>query len=180
MMRKVTEIDEEWDFPYSIIESREDIIIIEQAEFYPAEIDENKVPIIPVGEAATWEDVHNLRYFDLRIGNYIYSWDKKEGHIHIGLSGDKIGLVKYRAAIVNFKQRGNTKKTVVPKLFGEPAVEIIDGYVGINGVSDGNLEYYDVSTKSYRKLNTIKRVAPDGGEYNLIFNPPIMEEDIYV
>lgn len=104
MMQKVEAIDEEWDFPYSIIESREGIIIIDQAE-----IDENKVPVIPVGE---------------------------------------------------------------------PAICIIDGYLGIDGVSDGDLEYYDVSTKSYRKLNTIKRIAPDRSEYECIFNPPIVEDVI--
>ena len=40
------------------------------------------------------------------------------------------------------------------------------------GVSDGDLEYFDVSTKTYRKLKEITRIAPDGNEYECIFNPP--------
>lgn len=60
MMRKVTEIDEGWDFPYSIIESREGIVIIVQSDFYPVEGE--PVPVEPVGDPTTWADVHNLGY----------------------------------------------------------------------------------------------------------------------
>lgn len=133
-------------------------------------MEQSTVDVVPTlyGEEASWEDVLNLGYFDLIIGEYKYSRTRKDGFKHFGMKDNKIGLVQYRGVTANGKELGKTKKVVIPKLVSSPALEIVDGYISINGLSYEDTIFYDISTRCNSTLGEIKRIAPDGSIYNII------------
>lgn len=181
MMRKVIEI-EEWEFPYSIIETQSECIIVDIPETYLTGYDETGEPIhtevdeSTIGESATWADVNNLFLFDLKIGSKFYSWKRKEGFIHIGLKDNKIGIVKYKPFYANGKELGKVKKTIIPEMLGNPALELVDGRLSINGQSYGDVEFFDMSMRCISKLSNILKIK-DGVEYPINF---MEREDVEV
>lgn len=179
MMRKVSDV-EGLDIPFTFIEQQEDGVIIDIPLSYSVDvevetddgivIEQEIIDIVPTlyGEPASWEDVFNLGYFDLQIGNFKYSTTRKDGFKHMGLDGGKIGLVKYRPVHANGRMIGNAKKTIVPSLVSSPPLEIVDGYISMNGSSYADTQFFDVSTRSMSTLGEIKRIAPDGEIYPII------------
>lgn len=172
---KVIDINSEWEFPFSIIEHQDDGIIIDIPISYNKDVsilDEDgneqteQILLNPLdyGVESSWEHVKNLMLFDLQIGSFKYSWTKKNGFIHIGLKDNKIGIVKYKPFTGNGKVIGNVRRTIVPEMFGNPVLEIVDGYITINGQSYADIEFFDMSTKSYSKLCEIKKIK-NGIEY---------------
>ena len=119
----------------------------------------------------------SLFHFDLKIGKNIYSWKRKTGFKHIGIKDNKIGLVKYSSVRANGKELSKTKKTVVPSMLGNPALEIIDGYIAVNGQSYADTPFFDVSTNTMSTLGNIKRIR-DGVEYDIKVKEHVIEEFI--
>lgn len=179
MMRKVTSV-EELTIPFTYIETQDDGVIIDIPLSYNVEvevdtedgiiIEQSTVDVDPTayGEEASWKDVMNLGYFDLQIGKFKCSRKRKNGFKHMGLKNNKIGLVKYNPVYANGKKFGNTKKTIIPKLVFTPPLEIIDGYISVNGASYETTPFKDMSTGQMSTLSEIKRIAPDGSVYPII------------
>lgn len=174
-MRKVSDV-EDLEIPYTIIEQQEDGIIVDIPLSYVE--DEEIIDIVPTlyGEEASWDDVESLFFFDLKIGSNQYSWNRKEGCRHIGIKDGKIGLVNYKPVYANGKELGKTKKTIVPSMLGNPALEIVDGYIAINGQSYADTQFFDVSTNSISTIGDIKRIK-DGIEYDLKVKERIIKEE---
>ena len=183
-MRKVITLDESWEFPYSIIEAQDDGYIIDITNPYLTGYDEEtgeplhtEVDESVIGDPATWEDVRNLFLFDLKIGNNLYSWRRKDGFYHIDMKGTKIGLVSYHSVRANGKVQGFTKKTVIPSMLGNPALEIVDGNLSVSGSPYADTEFYDVSTGQMTTLDSIKKVKDDI-EYLISFPEPVSEDEL--
>ena len=116
MLRKVEAIGE-WDFPYSLIEDREDCVIVDIPETYTriepvleddvpvveeVGVDENGNPIYQqvmqevvyevdvenVGVEASWEEVRSIWHFDLLIDGVVYSWSGRDGTVKMGIDVD--------------------------------------------------------------------------------------------
>lgn len=160
MMRKVSEEELE-GLPSGVtyIETQEDGIIVE----VDGDATEYGIP-------ASWDDVLSLNYFDLQIGTNLYSWRRTPGHYHIGMKGNEIGLVRYSAVHANGREIGKTKKTIVPDMLGNPALQIIDGYLAVNGQSYADTPFYDVSSGEVAQLSDIKRIRDDV-EYSIPVKP---------
>ncbi|MBN2734703.1 MAG: hypothetical protein JXQ82_07605 [Methanomicrobiaceae archaeon] len=208
MMRKVSEVGEDWPFPFSVIEQQDDGVIVDIPESYPVEVpvlDEDGEPVVeeillgydeeenPVyetlqvtessvveidpeeyGEPATWADVSNLMLFDLYIGTKKYSWTKKPGFVHIGLKDGKIGIVKYNP--VSWAS-GSIRKTIVPEMFGNPAIRLTDGQLSVERNPYADAEYFDMSIRRPATLGNIRKIK-DGEVYQIAFPERLTEEEI--
>lgn len=181
-MRKVSELDESWEFQYKIIEKQDDGYIISITNPYVSGYNDDDTPIYTdvdentIGASATWEDVKNLFLFDLKIGNNYYSWDKKDDYYHIGMKGTKIGLVKYSDVHANGEVLGKSKKTIVPGMLGNPPLEIVGGNISVSGSSYADATFYDVSTGEYTTLDSVKKVK-GSVEYTIAFPERPIEEE---
>lgn len=187
MMRKVETL-EGLEIPFIVIEQRADGAIIDiplSYVDYPARPDGDEGPlpeptVIEIdpseyGVPASWQDVITLYYFDLKIGRKMFSWQPKPGHIHIATSDGKIGVVSYRPVRANGQILGSVKRTAIPSMLGNPALEIVDGYIAVNGQSYADTEYMDMSTREIQTLGSIVRIR-DGIEYPIILKQRPAEE----
>lgn len=192
-MRKVTEIGE-WNFPFRIIETQPDGIIVDIPETYYIQLDSPGMELaglegfqdmiqVPtnaatVGMPASWDDVNNIMLFDIVIDKIKYSWNKKRGFKHVGLtSNGTIGIVKYKPHKGLLKFFGFTKKIVVSKKSPHPMLKVVDGYLSINGNSYSNTEFIIGPTGKKSTIGKIERISPDGKQSATKCKPsPIVEE----
>jgi hypothetical protein len=187
MLRKCLQ-DEDIPYPHSVIDFYDGIKIIDIPETYTVYrpltdsegepiieqtgLDEDGNPIYEqmigpvtievdvesVGEEASWYDVRNPMYFDLRIDEQLYSWKKREGALHIGLEDGYLGLVNYIPVKVNDKPHGNVKKIIKPKF---TPLRLLNGLLTVNGVSSPNVQFVNAITGNMTLLGNV-RLERDG------------------
>ena len=187
MLRKCLQ-DEDIPYPHSVIDFYDGIKIIDIPETYtvyqpltdsegepiieqigldedgnpiyeqvigPVEIE---VDIESVGEEASWYDVRNPMYFDIRIDEQLYSWKKREGALHIGLEDGYLGLVNYIPVKVNDTDRGNYKRIIKPKF---TPLRLVNGMLTVNGASSPNIQFVNAITGDMTLLGDV-RLIRDG------------------
>ena len=187
MLRKCLQ-DEDIPYPHSIIDFYDGIKIIDIPETYTVYrpltdsegepiieqtgLDEDGNPIYEqvigpvtievdvesVGEEASWYDVRNPMYFDLRIDEQLYSWKKREGALHIGLEDGYLGLVNYIPVKVNDTVRGNYKRIIKPKF---TPLRLVNGMLTVNGASSPNVQFVNAITGDMTLLGDV-RLERDG------------------
>ncbi len=165
ILRKVTTLDETWDFPWSLLEEQSDGYIITVSEVYDELTDVYSIP--EVGIPVTWLDINNVMYFDFRIGDNIYSWTSKPGCIKVGIDSDNsIGIVQYRPFKLN-NQVSNIKRVVSPKF---TPIKCTNGRFTINGVCTPSTEFIDATTFEYKTMNDIILIDINGNEKHLMWD----------
>ena len=117
-----------------------------------------EVDVESVGEEASWYDVRNPMYFDLRIDEQLYSWKKREGALHIGLEDGYLGLVNYIPVKVNDTVRGNYKRIIKPKF---TPLRLVNGMLTVNGASSPNVQFVNAITGDMTLLGDV-RLERDG------------------
>ena len=187
MLRKCLQ-DEDIPYPHSVIDFYDGIKIIDIPETYTVYqpltdsegepiieqtgLDEDGNPIYEqvigpvtievdvesVGEEASWYDVRNPMYFDLRIDEQLYSWKKREGARHIGLEDGYLGLVNYIPVKVNDTVKGNYKRIIKPKF---TPLRLVNGMLTVNGVSSPNVQFVNAITGDMTLLGNV-RLERDG------------------
>lgn len=187
MLRKILATDK-LSIPYSIIDFYDEILIIDIPTSYvtyePA-VDKDDNPIVEevgvdesgnpiyeqvitpvehevdiesIGEDATWYDVRNPMYFDIKIGNQVYSWVPKTGCLHIGLDDGYLGLVSYIPVKVNDTDRGNYKRIIKPKF---TPLRLVNGMLTVNGATSPNVQFVNAITGNMTLLGDV-RLERDG------------------
>lgn len=187
MLRKCLQ-DEDIPYPHSVIDFYDGIKIIDIPETYTVYqpltdsegepiieqtgLDEDGNPIYEqmigpveievdvesVGEEASWYDVRNPMYFDLRIDEQLYSWKKREGALHIGLEDGYLGLVNYIPVKVNDTVKGNYKRIIKPKF---TPLRLVNGMLTVNGASSPNMQFVNAITGDMTLLGDV-RLERDG------------------
>lgn len=182
MLRKCLQ-DEDIPYPHSVIDFYDNIKIIDIPETYTVYqpltdsegepiieqtgIDENNNPIYEqmigpiiieidiesIGEPSSWYDVRNPLYFDLRIDNQLYSWNPREGAMHIGLDDGYLGLVSYIPVKVNNTVKGSYKRIIKPKF---TPLRLQDGILTINGISSPDAQFTNALTNKPTLLGDVK------------------------
>jgi hypothetical protein len=145
MLRKV-ETTDALDVPFSVIEVGETGIIVD----IPASpiFDESGEVIGAInpeeyGVAASWADVMSPFFFDMRIGDRVYSWDGKPGTHKIALTpAGLIGLVRYVPFRIN-SHLSNIRKVIAPSF--EP-LAIRDGVLSVNGDTSKSAKFKEAKT----------------------------------
>ncbi len=195
VLRKVSEIKDTWEFPFSVIEQQEDGIIIEFEEYYSIQIqatddegnllfetvDEEQIPIMTTeqvkvdlrsvpGSNVTWNEVNNVLYFDFVIGDNVYSWSNKTGTTKVGVDIDNsIGVVSYKKMKMN-DSIAKIRRVISPKF---TPLKLINGNITIDGVCFANKTFIDAKTNKVRTMSEIKLIR-DGIEKEL--NYDVIEE----
>lgn len=184
MLRKVETLGE-WGFPYSLIEDREDCVIVDIPETYTriepvleddvpvveeVGVDENGNPIYQqvmqevvyevdvenVGVEASWEEVRSIWHFDLLIDGVVYSWSGRDGTVKMGIDVDGvIGVVSYRPVLVNGKVNGNIKKVIRPRF--EPLC-VVDGHLQVGGSCSRDATFVGAKTGTICRLGDVMRI----------------------
>lgn len=184
MLRKVETLGE-WGFPYSLIEDREDCVIVDIPETYTriepvleddvpvveeVGVDENGNPIYQqvmqevvyevdvenVGVEASWEEVRTLWHFDLLIDGVVYSWSGRDGTVKMGIDVDGVlGIVKYRPVVVNGKVGGNVKRVICPRF--EPLC-VVDGHLQVGGSYSRDATFVGSRTGQLCRLGDVMRI----------------------
>lgn len=187
MLRKCLQ-DEDIPYPHSVIDFYDGIKIIDIPETYTVYqpltdsegepiieqtgLDEDGNPIYEqmigpvtievdvesVGEEASWYDVRNPMYFDLRIDEQLYSWNAREGALHIGLEDGYLGLVNYIPVKVNDTVKGNYKRIIKPKF---TPLRLVNGMLTVNGASSPNVQFVNAITGNMTLLGDV-RLERDG------------------
>ena len=187
MLRKCLQ-DEDIPYPHSVIDFYDGIKIIDIPETYTVYqpltdsegepiieqtgLDEDGNPIYEqmigpvtievdvesVGEEASWYDVRNPMYFDLRIDEQLYSWKKREGALHIGLEDGYLGLVNYIPVKVNDTVKGNYKRIIKPKF---TPLRLVNGMLTVNGASSPDVQFVNAITGDMTLLGDV-RLERDG------------------
>jgi hypothetical protein len=187
MLRKCLQ-DEDIPYPHSVIDFYDGIKIIDIPETYTVYqpltdsegepiieqtgLDEDGNPIYEqmvgpvtievdvesVGEEASWYDVRNPMYFDLRIDEQLYSWKKREGALHIGLEDGYLGLVNYIPVKVNDTVKGNYKRIIKPKF---TPLRLVNGMLTVNGATSPNMQFVNAITGNMSLLGDV-RLERDG------------------
>lgn len=187
MLRKCLQ-DEDIPYPHSVIDFYDGIKIIDIPETYTVYqpltdsegepiieqtgLDEDGNPIYEqpigpveievdvesVGEEASWYDVRNPMYFDLRIDEQLYSWKKREGALHIGLEDGYLGLVNYIPVKVNDTVKGNYKRIIKPKF---TPLRLVNGMLTVNGASSPDMQFVNAITGNMTLLGDV-RLERDG------------------
>lgn len=187
MLRKCLQ-DEDIPYPHSVIDFYDGIKIIDIPESYTVYqpltdsegepiieqtgLDEDGNPIYEqmigpveievdvesVGEEASWYDVRNPMYFDLRIDEQLYSWKKREGALHIGLEDGYLGLVNYIPVKVNDTVKGNYKRIIKPKF---TPLRLVNGMLTVNGAASPNMQFVNAITGDMTLLGDV-RLERDG------------------
>ena len=187
MLRKCLQ-DEDIPYPHSVIDFYDGIKIIDIPETYTVYqpltdsegepiieqtgLDEDGNPIYEqmigpvtievdvesVGEEASWYDVRNPMYFDLRIDEQLYSWNAREGALHIGLEDGYLGLVNYIPVKVNDTVKGNYKRIIKPKF---TPLRLVNGMLTVNGVSSPDVQFVNAITGDMTLLGDV-RLERDG------------------
>jgi hypothetical protein len=121
----------------------------------PVEIE---VDVESVGEEASWYDVRNPMYFDLRIDEQLYSWKKREGALHIGLEDGYLGLVNYIPVKVNDTVKGNYKRIIKPKF---TPLRLVNGMLTVNGATSPDVQFVNAITGDMTLLGDV-RLERDG------------------
>lgn len=189
MLRNVTAI-EEWEFPYSIIQSFEDYIIIEVPLTYC--VREESEPIIdedgnvtfevietyvdtPLpGVTASWEDVTDPLQFDIiQIGDSIYSWDERpeSRRLHITKDGF-LAVAKYTPFNVNGMNKGNIKHSIVP---AHQPLKYERQTFTVNGGCQPELTFRDAKNKATLTMRDILLIDREGVAHTLNFDQPNTE-----
>jgi hypothetical protein len=201
MLRKCLQ-DEDIPYPHSVIDFYDGIKIIDIPETYTVYqpltdsegepiieqtgLDEDGNPIYEqpigpveievdvesVGEEASWYDVRNPMYFDLRIDEQLYSWNAREGALHIGLEDGYLGLVNYIPVKVNDTVKGNYKRIIKPKF---TPLRLVNGMLTVNGVSSPDVQFVNAITGNMTLLGDV-RLERDGISKPPYF-PPIGDVD---
>jgi hypothetical protein len=199
MLRKCLQ-DEDIPYPHSVIDFYNGIKIIDIPETYTVYqpltdsegepiieqtgLDEDGNPIYEqmvgpvtievdvesIGEPSSWYDVRNPMYFDLKIGDQVYSWAPKVGCLHIGLDDGYLGLVSYIPVKVNDTVRGNYKRIIKPKF---TPLRLVNGMLTVNGAASPNVEFVDALTGNMVKLSDILLIKGD------VSKPPYIVEVQY-
>lgn len=187
MLRKCLQ-DEDIPYPHSVIDFYDGIKIIDIPETYTVYqpltdsegepiieqtgLDEDGNPIYEqmigpveievdvesVGEEASWYDVRNPMYFDLRIDEQLYSWKKREGALHIGLEDGYLGLVNYIPVKVNDTVKGNYKRIIKPKF---TPLRLVNGMLTVNGATSPDVQFVNAITGDMTLLGDV-RLERDG------------------
>ena len=187
MLRKCLQ-DEDIPYPHSVIDFYDGIKIIDIPETYTVYqpltdsegepiieqtgLDEDGNPIYEqmigpveievdvesVGEEASWYDVRNPMYFDIRIDEQLYSWKKREGALHIGLEDGYLGLVNYIPVKVNDTVKGNYKRIIKPKF---TPLRLVNGMLTVNGASSPDVQFVNAITGNMTLLGDV-RLERDG------------------
>lgn len=187
MLRKCLQ-DEDIPYPHSVIDFYDGIKIIDIPETYTVYqpltdsegepiieqtgLDEDGNPIYEqmigpveievdvesVGEEASWYDVRNPMYFDLRIDEQLYSWKKREGARHIGLEDGYLGLVNYIPVKVNDTVKGNYKRIIKPKF---TPLRLVNGMLTVNGATSPDVQFVNAITGDMTLLGDV-RLERDG------------------
>ena len=187
MLRKCLQ-DEDIPYPHSVIDFYDGIKIIDIPETYTVYqpltdsegepiieqtgLDEDGNPIYEqmigpveievdvesVGEEASWYDVRNPMYFDLRIDEQLYSWKKREGALHIGLEDGYLGLVNYIPVKVNDTVKGNYKRIIKPKF---TPLRLVNGMLTVNGATSPDVQFVNAITGNMTLLGDV-RLERDG------------------
>ena len=187
MLRKCLQ-DEDIPYPHSVIDFYDGIKIIDIPETYTVYqpltdsegepiieqtgLDEDGNPIYEqsigpveievdvesVGEEASWYDVRNPMYFDIRIDEQLYSWKKREGALHIGLEDGYLGLVNYIPVKVNDTVKGNYKRIIKPKF---TPLRLVNGMLTVNGASSPDVQFVNAITGDMTLLGDV-RLERDG------------------
>lgn len=187
MLRKCLQ-DEDIPYPHSVIDFYDGIKIIDIPETYTVYrpltdsegepiieqtgLDEDGNPIYEqmigpveievdvesVGEEASWYDVRNPMYFDIRIDGQLYSWKKREGALHIGLEDGYLGLVNYIPVKINDTVRGNYKRIIKPKF---TPLRLVNGMLTVNGVSSPNVQFVNAITGNMTLLGDVRLERDD-------------------
>ena len=187
MLRKCLQ-DEDIPYPHSVIDFYDGIKIIDIPETYTVYqpltdsegepiieqtgLDEDGNPIYEqmvgpvtievdvesIGEPSSWYDVRNPMYFDLRIDEQLYSWNAREGALHIGLEDGYLGLVNYIPVKVNDTVKGNYKRIIKPKF---TPLRLVNGMLTVNGASSPNVQFVNAITGNMTLLGDV-RLERDG------------------
>jgi hypothetical protein len=187
MLRKCLQ-DEDIPYPHSVIDFYDGIKIIDIPESYTVYqpltdsegepiieqtgLDEDGNPIYEqpigpveievdvesVGEEASWYDVRNPMYFDLRIDEQLYSWKKREGALHIGLEDGYLGLVNYIPVKVNDTVKGNYKRIIKPKF---TPLRLVNGMLTVNGAASPNMQFVNAITGDMTLLGDVRLERDD-------------------
>lgn len=187
MLRKCLQ-DEDIPYPHSVIDFYDGIKIIDIPETYTVYqpltdsegeqiieqtgLDEDGNPIYEqmigpvtievdvesVGEEASWYDVRNPMYFDLRIDEQLYSWKKREGALHIGLEDGYLGLVNYIPVKVNDTVKGNYKRIIKPKF---TPLRLVNGMLTVNGASSPDMQFVNAITGNMTLLGDVRLERDD-------------------
>jgi len=175
VLRKVSEIDDTYDFPFSVIEQQDDGIIIEvqttktitstvieeQPDGTEIEVeisDVVEIDIDNIGTPATWMDVNNPLYFDFKIGDNVYSWMQKDGCRKVGITtAGEIGVVSYKPVRIN-NSPSNIRRIIVPKF---TPLKLEGGRFTIGGVCRPEQAFIDASTGGTRTMNDILLVRDE-------------------
>ena len=187
MLRKCLQ-DEDIPYPHSVIDFYDGIKIIDIPETYTVYqpltdsegepiieqtgLDEDGNPIYEqmigpveievdvesVGEEASWYDVRNPMYFDIRIDEQLYSWKKREGALHIGLEDGYLGLVNYIPVKVNDTVKGNYKRIIKPKF---TPLRLVNGMLTVNGASSPDVQFVNAITGDMTLLGDVRLIRDD-------------------
>lgn len=187
MLRKCLQ-DEDIPYPHSVIDFYDGIKIIDIPETYTVYrpltdsegepiieqtgLDEDGNPIYEqmigpveievdvesVGEEASWYDVRNPMYFDIRIDGQLYSWKKREGALHIGLEDGYLGLVNYIPVKVNDTVKGNYKRIIKPKF---TPLRLVNGMLTVNGASSPDVQFVNAITGNMTLLGDVRLERDD-------------------
>ena len=187
MLRKCLQ-DEDIPYPHSVIDFYDSIKIIDIPETYTVYqpltdsegepiveqtgLDEDGNPIYEqmigpvtievdiesVGEEASWYDVRNPMYFDLRIDEQLYSWNAREGALHIGLEDGYLGLVNYIPVKVNDTVKGNYKRIIKPKF---TPLRLVNGMLTVNGASSPDVQFVNAITGNMTLLGDVRLERDD-------------------
>lgn len=173
VLRKVSEILDTFDFPFSVIETQNDGVIIEipptkvvkstvieeqlneEGEIVEVEVEVSSIVEIDtsqIGDPASWEDVNNPLYFDFKIGDNVYSWMPKDGFRKVGITetGD-VGLVTYKVIRIN-NDISSTRHIITPRF---TPLRLENGRFTINGICRPEQKFIDATTGQMRTMHDI-------------------------
>ena len=187
MLRKCLQ-DEDIPYPHSVIDFYDGIKIIDIPETYTVYqpltdsegepiieqtgLDEDGNPIYEqmigpvtievdvesIGEPSSWYDVRNPMYFDLRIDEQLYSWNAREGALHIGLEDGYLGLVNYIPVKINDTVKGNYKRIIKPKF---TPLRLVNGMLTVNGAASPDVQFVNAITGNMTLLGDVRLERDD-------------------
>ncbi len=179
VLRKVSEILDTFDFPFSVIEAHNDGTIIEipttkvvkstvieeqlneEDEWVEVEVEVSSIVEIDtsqIGNPASWEDVNNPIYFDFKIGSNVYSWAPKTDTRRVGIAQTgEVGLISYKSIQIN-NVVSNTRHIIAPKF---TPLKLINGRFTINGVCRPEQRFIDANTGETRLMHDIMLLRGD-------------------
>lgn len=194
VLRKVSEILDTFDFPFSVIEAQDDGTIIEvpttkvvkstvieeqlneEGEVVEVEVEVSSIVEIDtaqIGVPATWGDVNNPLYFDFKIGDTVYSWAPKPGTRKVGITQTgEIGIVTYKQIRIN-GCRSNIRKVISPKF---TPLKLEGCKFTINGVCRPEQQFIDATDGSIKTMDDILLIRRDV-EKHLTFDEVIENGD---